>query len=358
MKKILVIEDSALMRRYLSDILVSAGYTVDFARDGLDGLKKLVEFKPDVITLDINMPQMDGLECLEKIMSTQPTPVIMVSSVTEKGAIATLEALEKGAVDYVAKPSGSISANIKEVQHILLAKIKSAFGIKLSSSVKARSTARLMTEKQALSLEKTKTHDRRTFGNKKYEIVLIGVSTGGPSVLQEIIPKLPADFPIPIVVAQHMPSRFTQVFSERLDKSSKVSVQEINGTIDLRAGNVYIAKGDSDVIISRRAGVLVAEMHIMDKNQLWHPSVELMVSSATKATAAENLICVQLTGMGNDGANAMAKAYQKGAYTIAESEETAAVFGMPRELIQQNAAREILPNHKILDSLIKLARVS
>ncbi|GLR72126.1 chemotaxis-specific protein-glutamate methyltransferase CheB [Agaribacter marinus] len=355
MRKVLVIEDSALMRRYISDILVGAGYKIEYARDGLQGLEKLIEFSPDVITLDINMPKMDGLECLEKIMATKPTPVVMVSSVTEKGAIATLEALEKGAVDYVAKPGGSISSNMKEVEQILLAKIKSALSIKVSSSIERKSNERLRAEKQDLQKPKIQI-PKRSFGAKKFELVLIGVSTGGPSVLQDIIPHIPEGFPVPIVIAQHMPSRFTQVFSERLNKASNVSVQEISGTLDLQAGNVYIAKGDSDVIISRRGGKLVAEMHIMDKNHLWHPSVELMVNSALKATSADNLICVQLTGMGNDGASAMTTANQRGAHTIAESEETAAVFGMPRELIQQGGASEILPNTQILDALLRLTK--
>ena len=351
-KKVLIIEDSALMRKHLRNILEGYDYIVETARNGDEGVSKTLSFEPDVITLDINMPVMDGITCLSLIMQQRPTPVVMVSSLTEKGAIATFEALELGAVDYVAKPGGTVSINIRDIEADLLSKVNSASKIRMGNKLGLRNRLRIHREK-AIAQPIDKAALQRLANQSQYQVIVIGVSTGGPSTLQTIISELGADFPVPIVVAQHMPSRFTQVFAERLNKECKLTVSEVNRPCDLEPGNIYIARGDADIKLIRRAGRLMLTNVPADPNYLWHPSVEKLVMSIEELIPASQTICVQLTGMGNDGAQAMADLNAKGAKSIAESEQTAVVFGMPRELIERNGADKILPNYDIAKTLTK-----
>ena len=345
--RVLVIDDSALMRKHLRSILEGSGYQVETARNGQEGLEKLQSFDPTVVTLDINMPVMDGLTCLSHIMSDKPTPVVMVSSLTEKGALATFEALELGAINYVAKPGGTVSLNIKQVSEELLQKVSEAARTRVKNGSGLRS--RLRAQREAVEVQSQVTRRRP---KESVSAVLIGVSTGGPGTLELIINNLPADFPAPIVIAQHMPERFTQVFAERLNRSAALTVSEVNRPTVISSGNVYIARGDSDLKFIRRSGkTLVTSVPATDK-YIWHPSVECMVETAREFYDPRSLVTVQLTGMGNDGADAMAELKNAGARTIAESEETAVVYGMPRELIDQGGAVKVLPNYAIADQLM------
>ena len=349
-KKVLIIEDSALMRKHIRNILESHDYIVETARNGEEGVSKTLSFEPDVITLDINMPVMDGITCLSLIMQQRPTPVVMVSSLTEKGAMATFEALELGAVDYVAKPGGTVSINIRDIKADLLDKVKSAARVKMGNKLGLRN--RLRVQREAAVAAPVDRKRLSTLANKsKYQVVVVGVSTGGPGTLQTILSELPADFPVPIVVAQHMPSRFTQVFAERLNKECPLQVSEVSKPVDLVPGNVYIARGDADVKIIRRAGRLMLTNVPADPNYLWHPSVEKLALSAGELIPASQMICVQLTGMGNDGAETMAQLNTKGAKTIAEAESTSVVYGMPRELVERGGADKVLPNYDIAKTL-------
>ena len=350
--RVLVIDDSALMRKHLRSILESGGYEVDTARNGKEGLEKVELFNPQVVSLDINMPVMDGITCLSLIMQNAPRPVVMVSSLTEKGALATFEALELGAVDYVAKPGGTVSINIKDVSADLLEKVGAAAKTRINRGHGLRT--RLRVQREAAETAPLK-RQRRPSGRAQAtnaDVVLMGVSTGGPSTIEEIVLGLPADFPVPIVVAQHMPQRFTKVFADRLNKITPLTVKEVSGPTELVAGEVLIAQGDADIKLIRRAGRLMATSIPADPGYVWHPSVERLVESADALLPADRMICVQLTGMGNDGAAKMSELHTRGTRTIAESEETAVVYGMPRELIELGGAEVTLPSYKVADQLI------
>lgn len=352
-EKVLVIDDSALMRKHIRQILESQGFEVETARNGQEGLDKAKTYKPSVVSLDINMPVMDGITCLSHIMTEAPCPVVMVSSLTEKGALATFEALELGAVDYVAKPGGTVSLNIKDVSDELVGKIASAAKIKVGSGMSLRNKLRVQREKaEAGAPARPKRAASRI---NQPELILMGVSTGGPGTVEKIIDDLPSDFGVPIVIAQHMPERFTEVFADRLNRSSKLTVREVTRPTRLLPGEVYIARGDHDIKIISRAGRLMATSVPPSAQHVWHPSVERLVESAMLLVDPKKLVCVQLTGMGNDGAFAMAKAHKAGAQTIAESEATAVVYGMPKELVAQGGAQEVLPNNKIAEQIIKWA---
>jgi len=346
MLKVLVVDDSALMRKHLRAILQETGeFEVVTARDGRDALEQVAAENPDVITLDINMPVMDGLECLSRIMTEAPRPVVMVSSLTKEGALATFEALELGAVDYVLKPGGTMSLNLREVSEEIRAKVRAAARARRRPrpSLPRRPTPVAVPRPARAALKPV---------TDIPGLVLIGVSTGGPSTLELILTELPAEFPWPVLIAQHMPARFTGVFAERLNGRCALEVREVDGLTSLQPGQILIARGEADAVVGRRAGKLVA-LNMPPDQSLWHPSVDRMVRSALDHFPAERLVGVELTGMGYDGAEAMAELHRRGGRTIAESEDSAVVFGMPKELIERGGADAILPAGQIADKLLR-----
>ena len=355
MPKILIVDDSALMRRLLTKVFEQEGdFEIRSARDGEEAIKENLAFEPDVITLDINMPVMDGLTALSNIMTQRPVPVIMVSSLTEKGALATFEALNLGAVDYLAKPGGTISLSINDIRDELVGKVRSALRVRLKkkepSLISRLKTQREEVKKQKFFIRKGISTDER--------IILIGVSTGGPKILEDILQMLPEDFPVPIVVAQHMPQAFTKPFADRLNTICNLNVVEVDRPMQIEAGHIYIGRGNADVIITRRIGKLTVISKPENPSFLWHPSVDLLGHSALEHCDASQLIAVLLTGMGYDGAEAFKTIMEKGGKTIAESEETAVVFGMPQVLIEKKGATVILPSYKIAEQLIKWVKGS
>ncbi len=350
--KVLVVDDSALMRKYIRQMLEEGGFEVYTARNGEDALEQIEKVDPDVVTLDVNMPVMDGITCLNHIMNKFPRPVIMVSSLTEKGALVTLEALQLGAVDYIPKPGGTVSLDIKKIKDELIQKINAVVTGRVTRRVRARISRRgRISTKETV---KPKKKISKIIGFKG--IVLIGSSTGGPGTLEEILGSLPGDFPLPILVAQHMPGSFTKVFANRLNKICELEVVHVEKAMPLDSGRIYIAKGNSDIEVKRKLRRVVAESVPESPDYLWHPSVDRMVASALNTIPAEDIIAVLLTGMGYDGAETMAMVHNHGGKTIAESEETAIVFGMPKELIERGGAGFILPSYKIADKLISLTR--
>jgi two-component system chemotaxis response regulator CheB len=361
MTKLLIVDDSALMRKYLTDIFRAAGdFEIRTARNGIDGIEQTKAFEPDVITLDINMPDMDGLTALSRIMVESPRPVVMVSSLTEEGALATLEALELGAVDYIPKPGGTVSLNIRSITEPLVAKVRAAATARVSRArglaerIRANRTQAAATTRTSTRLHSSATRPRPANGNEVVEgVVLIGVSTGGPRTLEEILPGLPGDFPWPVVIAQHMPAHFTNAFAKRIDSLCALEVVEAARPMPLKRGCAYIAMGDADAVLSRRATGLAVVPMPADPNCPWHPSVDRLVSSALALLEPEQLIGVLLTGMGNDGAESMAELRRKEGRTIAESEETAIVFGMPHELIRRGGAQLILRPEQIAKQLVQ-----
>lgn len=347
--KVLIVDDSALMRKFHKQVLEKAGFIAEVARNGKECLDILHGVAPDVIVLDINMPVMDGLTCLKKVMAIRPTPVVMVSSYTEKGAKATFDALSLGAVDYVQKPDGAYTFNMGTASEQMVAKVISASSIKLNSSLSQKSREKLNEERIKPTIKKLAP---LAAINDQNELIVAGVSTGGPVCLQTILSSLPAYFTTPIVIAQHMPKRFTTVFAQRLDSMCKLTVVEVTKKQKVQQRHVYIAQGDGDIEIKRQGSELYVEPLEKDINYAWHPSVSKLVKSALQCVSPKNLCCVQLTGMGDDGAQEMVKAFKLGATTIAESSETAVVYGMPGELVKKNGATHIAPNHKIASLLI------
>lgn len=360
MIRLLIVDDSALMRKLLGQIFrAEKDFDIEFARDGAEALKIVASFLPDVVTLDIHMPNLDGLACLDRIMIEHPCPVVMVSSLTEEGAEETLTALEIGAVDFIAKPVGAISLGIEELAPRLVEKVRIAAKSRIRRSRRLAERVRLAHLGPA-SLKYAPPHGKPAATKASRPdfsegLVLIGTSTGGPPALDAVLCQLPVEFRWPIVVAQHMPASFTGALAKRLNKICALTVSEVTQQIKLEPGNIYIAKGDADIVISSRAGSLVAMAAPSDPTFLWHPSVDRMVRSAMKHLPAANLVGVLMTGMGNDGAAAMAELHGAGGYTIAEAEETAVVWGMPGELVALNAATHIKRLDQIAQCLMDRA---
>ncbi|MFC5359277.1 chemotaxis-specific protein-glutamate methyltransferase CheB [Azospirillum himalayense] len=360
MLKVLVVDDSALMRRRIGDILSSAGFEVETAADGAEALERLPAFDPDVVTLDVTMPGMDGLACLKRIMVEHPKPVVMVSALTADGAEVTLEALRLGAVEAVRKPSG-VGA-IAGIAEDLVDTVRAAAGSRPRRVLGLRERLRRARERIVgedfladAPLSKPRTvADGDEDGDRPGEgLVLIGVSTGGPRTLEDILPLLPADFPWPVVVVQHMPASFTGPLARRLDTISAVTVVEAATATALQPGMACIARGGADLQIVRRGGRLCAQPVPADERRSWHPNVDRLVESALRAVAPSRLIGVLLTGMGSDGAVSMAELRRQGGRTIAEAESSAVVFGMPQELIRRGGADMVLPSDRVAQQVTR-----
>jgi two-component system chemotaxis response regulator CheB len=274
----------------------------------------------------------------------------MVSSLTEEGALATFEALALGAVDFIPKPGGTISLHVDDIKLMLLDKVRGALRAKLGKPARAPAPAPRATTLPTPAPALDSSHKPRERGVST-GLVLVGVSTGGPRTLEDILPLLPANFPWPILVAQHMPANFTDTFARRMDKLCALKVVEVAAPMPLLPGQVYIGRGGTDLIVTERIGALYAAPRPETPSVLWHPSVELLVESALRHLPAQRLVGVMLTGMGNDGAVEMARLHASGGRTIAEAAETAVVFGMPAELIERRGATLVLPSHRIAAQL-------
>jgi two-component system chemotaxis response regulator CheB len=349
MIKLLIVDDSALMRRQLTTLFQEEGdFLIRQARNGQEAVLENRDFEPDVVTLDINMPEMDGITALSLIMAERPVPVVMVSSLTEKGALATFEALNLGAVDYIAKPGGTISLSIGEIKHELVSKVRTAAAAKLKGKSRVKGLAQRLREEREKPVPRPAVVRRGVGGEG---LVVIGVSTGGPRTLEEILPLLPAEFPWPVLVAQHMPAAFTRSFAERLNALCHLNVVEVASPMTIEPGNVYVAKGGADMLVGQRGGKPTLIPRPETREFLWHPSVELLGRSVLEHYNPAKVIGVMLTGMGYDGADAFSEIKKRGGKTIAESEETAVVFGMPAELIERGGASMVLPLEKIAPQL-------
>ena len=352
--KLLIVDDSALMRKHLRQIFEQEGdFDIVVARNGFEALEQAAAFRPDVITLDVNMPGLDGITCLERLgTSGSQARVVMVSSLTEEGASVTLRALQLGAVDFVPKPDGTVSLSIERVHGILVSKVRAAMRARPRRASGLRE--RLHTERQAAERVSSGIAQRAAAAGMS-GLVLIGVSTGGPRTLEDILPLLPAHFPWPVVVAQHMPAAFTGVFARRMNGISAIEVVEVCGVVPLLPGHAYIGRGDADVVVERRLGRLVANS-VRSDDSLWHPCANRMVNSAMKVMPPACTVGVLLTGMGNDGATEMAELRRLGGHTIAESEASAVIFGMPAELIRLGGAELVLPADAVARQLLVWAR--
>lgn len=340
--RVLVIDDSALMRKMLGDILSSDPRieVIGTARDGVEGLAKIQQLSPDVITLDVEMPNKDGLAVLQEIMKNNPVPVVMVSSLTQEGAQTTLKALALGCVDFVPKPSGAISLDIKTV------------ALDLISKVVAAKNAHLHPLPQQKEVIKPSFVSRSFDSSRHRSIVAIAASTGGPVALQQVLSALPANFPVPIVVTQHMPKDFTAPFAKRLDSISEISVVEAEEGTELRPGLAVIAPGGSHLTVRRRVSGIFCSLSDAPPVLSVKPSANIMFLSVADEFGG-NAVGVVLTGMGRDGAEGAVALRSKGAYIIAESQETCVVYGMPKAAVESGAVNEIVPLSEIPEALLR-----
>lgn len=346
--KVLIADDSAFVRKYLREILAEDPEieVAGVARDGEEAVKLALALQPDVITMDVEMPKLDGLTALQYIMNVHPTPIIVISSLTQKGELLTYEALALGAVEVIAKPSAAVTGDIKKIADEIKRKVKAA----AKSNMKA--AMREMNRREAgISLKPASPGLSVPF--KK--MVIIGVSTGGPKTLTEILPELPADLPAPVIVVQHMPAGFTKGFAERLDNICQLKVAEAEDGEPVKPGKIFVAPGNRHLRIERRLGREEVRIKLTDepRDALYKPSVEVAMESALKALGGQRLVGVLLTGMGDDGANAMVKIKGTGGVTIAEAEETAIVWGMPREAIVRGGASIVAPSYRVAREIVK-----
>lgn len=359
MTKVLIVDDSALFRRVLSEILSEAGFEIAVARDGVDALAKLSTFQPDVVTLDVQMPNMSGLDCLDQIMLRRPCPVVMVSSLTAEGAEETLTALELGAVDFVPKPDGVVSLAVEELAPVLVEKVRAAATARIGRAhrlverLRARRGEVRATVQPSRPVRVIKATTAQHVDDSK-GIVLVGTSTGGPAALETVLSDIPGDFPWPILVAQHMPATFTGSLASRLNGLCALTVSEVTGPTHLEAGVIYIARGGADMVVSRRMSGLVALPAPADDKYRWHPSVDRLVASAMALVPPAQLVGVLMTGMGDDGAREMAALHKAGGLTIAEAEETAVVWGMPGALVRAGGASAVEPLEAIASRLVAM----
>jgi two-component system chemotaxis response regulator CheB len=361
--KLLIVDDSALVRKLLGTIFAAErDFEVAFARNGREAVELLPQVKPDVITLDVHMPEMDGLACLDRIMIEHPCPVVMVSAMTAEGAAVTLEALELGAVDFVPKPSGAISLEIDQLAPVIVEKVRLAAATPLRKSLRLaeRVRARAGSSPRPTTRVPPRANPRRSTARLsptapgQHGIVLIGCSTGGPPALDAVLSRLPGTLPWPVLVAQHMPASFTGALADRLDRLCELSVVELVRPTPLEPGTVYIAKGDADAIVSMRPNGPIGMAAPPHAEYLWHPSVDRMVRSAMDQVDPKLLVGVLMTGMGRDGADAMARLREAGGRTIAEAEESAVVWGMPGELVRAGGAEFVEPVDLIADRILEL----
>jgi two-component system, chemotaxis family, protein-glutamate methylesterase/glutaminase len=356
--RLLIADDSALMRKLLEGIFRAEGdFDIRLARNGVEALELVRSFDPQVVTLDVQMPGMDGLTCLGQIMIEAPRPVVMISALTEEGAEATLEAIELGAVDFVAKPGGAVSLEIDRLRPLLVEKVRGAAKARIRPTLRLRERIRHQLRGAGVVPRPAQPRRKRIAEDRagpSQGLVLIGTSTGGPAALDLVLPSLPRDLPWPVLVSQHMPASFTGPFARRLDRQCDLKVIEVTRPMPLQSGTIYIGRGDADVIVASRAAGMVAMPIPAQRDYPWHPSVERMVTSALEHYGAARLVGVLMTGMGRDGADAMTLLRNQGGRTIAESESTAVVWGMPGELVRNGGAEFVRPVEDIAGAIVNL----
>jgi two-component system chemotaxis response regulator CheB len=344
--RVLIVDDSALMRQLLTRIINSDPMleVVGTAGDPYDAREQIKALNPDVLTLDIEMPKMDGLTFLEKLMRGHPMPVVMISSLTDRGAETTLRALSLGAVDYVSKPKLDVSTGTIEQTEEIISKIKTAAKIKVRMPINAQpatwfSPEGKLTETPAIRFSAT------------HKVVAIGASTGGTEALKDLLTALPADFP-GIVMVQHMPEAFTRPFAARLNSLCRINVQEARDGDRILSGHALLAPGGHQMEVVRRGMEYSVRVYRGERVNRHLPSVDVLFSSCARQLG-KNVLGVLLTGMGADGAKGMMEMKEVSAHTIAQDEATCVVFGMPREAILLGAVEQVLPLGRIPAALLQ-----
>ncbi|WP_062197874.1 protein-glutamate methylesterase/protein-glutamine glutaminase [Massilibacterium senegalense] len=359
--RVLVVDDSAFMRKLISDFLNEDRRieVVGVAKNGNEALEKVQQLNPDVITLDIEMPVMDGLTALSKLMRTNPKPVVMLSSSTAEEADATFVAMQRGAIDFVAKPSGAISLDLYKVKEEVIEKVVSASKANIRQMV--RQSSNVQSIKPSINVrasQKEQVEKKKDSKTLLHQIVCIGTSTGGPQALQEVITKFPKNLNAPVLVVQHMPPGFTKSLADRLNHLSQIPVKEAEDGEMLESGVVYIAKGAYHLKVKKiNQNVKI----VLDQSPLANghrPAVDPMFASVAEELRDFNKVAVVMTGMGSDGAKGLQVLKNSGRLVaaIAESEKTSVVFGMPKAAIETGDVTEVVPLEKIAETISKYIR--
>jgi two-component system, chemotaxis family, protein-glutamate methylesterase/glutaminase len=363
----IVVDDSAFMRKSLAMMLESDPQikVVATARDGREGIEKIRELHPDLVTMDIEMPGMDGLTALGIIMKECPLPVLMVSSLTTDGAKSTLDALGLGAVDFIPKELSFVSLDIVKIKQELVSKVKSivqsrSLQFRLqrirAASQGIRDSANAAKAGSAAPAAPAKPAAPTAIGRRKdLRAVVLGISTGGPFALLQTIPKLPKDFPLGIAVVQHMPPRFTKSMAERLDGLSQVSVKEAEDGDVLVPGRVLIAPGGQHMTFKHQGSDVIAKITAEPAETLYRPCADVMMLSAVQAINGP-LLGVIMTGMGKDGLEGLRKIKKNGGMVVAQNEESCVVYGMPKAAVDDGIADLVLPLEEIPAALTKIVR--
>ena len=343
MIRVLVVDDSIFMRKALTMILDEDPevQVVDAARNGKEALEKVEALQPDVVTMDVEMPVMDGLTALKHIMAKFPRPVVMVSSLTREGAETTIQALQAGAVDFIPKIRNFIGPEGMALKKQLVEKVKAA----------ARARTQALRKRPSLGHKPPAPGRMPAVGNLAPQVIAIGVSTGGPFALQKVIPQLPADFPCPVLIVQHMPPHFTRSLAERLNELSPLCVVEAKQGMLVEAGHVYIAPGGKHMTVSGRAA-LTLRISEEPAETLHRPSVDVMFTSVAQAVGRK-VLAVVMTGMGKDGLEGARVIKRMGGKVWAQDEASSVVYGMPKAVKEANLADVVLSLEQIPLALAK-----
>jgi len=346
--KVLIVDDSALVRNLLTTLINAQPdmTVVGTAADPYIARERIKSLNPDLLTLDVEMPRMDGLAFLERLMRLRPMPVVMVSSLTERSSETTLRALELGAVDYVTKPRIDIMNGLHESGREIIEKIRAASGARVKSMV--RKPAQLQVEKKHTADVVLPSVNNRLLTTEK--VVIVGASTGGTEAIKEVLISMPADAP-GILITQHMPAAFTSAFARRLDGLCRIVVKEAQDGERVLPGHAYIAPGDRHLLLDRSGANYVTRLLDGPAVSRHRPSVDVLFRSAANC-AGKNAVGVILTGMGDDGASGMLEMKQAGAYTLAQNEESCVVFGMPKEAIARGGVDEVIPLSEMTAKII------
>lgn len=361
--RLLIVEDSAFLRNSYLRLLSDVDFidVIDTAKNGKEGVEKALELNPDVITMDIEMPVMNGLDAVKEIMEKHPTPILMISSLTNEGAEATLEALNRGAVDFIKKETAF--SKVSEMKSEMVEKIKTIGANNTlknrilrksnlnkesrhsssNSSLEARQTPHFLTQRPDPPEKKDdlsrNISERKIPFRTKIQAISIGISTGGPISLQKVIPLLSARITVPVFIVQHMPANFTKSLAERLNAASKLNVKEAENGELIRGGNVYLAPGGNQMLISHSKIVITDKK---PENELYSPSFNLALGSQIH-NYHEKMIAVVMTGMGSDGTTAMKKLHEIGGYNVAQDPATCVVAGMPNSALKAGIINQIVP---------------
>ncbi|RUL55786.1 protein-glutamate methylesterase/protein-glutamine glutaminase [Lysinibacillus antri] len=374
--KLLIVDDSAFMRKLISDFFEGNSYVevIGTARNGKDAISKIQQLEPDVVTMDVEMPEMNGLEALKRIMEICPVPVIMLSSTTVSGAENTLSAMESGAVDFVAKPSGTISLDLHKIKEELVHKVKHAAKVPVSKLKRVEQAVKQPTKITNFSSIKRETIStnhklfqhrsnkesseinisKRNWSNTSKKIVLIGTSTGGPRALQEVITKLPKTIKAPILIVQHMPAGFTKSLADRLNQLSKIDVKEAEHGDILQDGKAYIAPGGSHLKIKKVNMNFQVVLDQTEPPRSGHrPAVDVLFENVSTFNDFDK-IAVIMTGMGYDGSKGLKNLKENGnVIAIAESADTCIVYGMPKAAVETQLVDEVVDVDDIAQTIMK-----